>query len=571
MRYLLIAAVLVAPSARADGVDDAVHAEMAKRQIHGLSIAIVDHGKIVRATGYGTIEQGGAAITPDTLFQAGSISKSVSALAALHFVDKGKLGLDDDVDAKLVGWHLPKSILTDIRKITLRHILSHTAGLTVHGFPGYAVGDRVPTLEQVLDGVKPANTPPIRVDVMPGMMWRYSGGGYTIMQKLLTDVVGAPFPKLMQDAVLGPAGMTHSTYAQPLPADKAKLTATGYYDPHTKVPGRWHVYPEMAAAGLWTTPSDLVQFGLELGKAYAGKSSIISGATAKRMMSIERDGDGLGVFIEGEGRALHVGHNGRDEGFDAFFVFYPETGQGVAIMINANDNSRATGRIVDAVKVAYDWPDKPAPHPAPVAVDRATLEKLAGSYEFTNNDVMHVDVVDGKLTRFSDGMPDAELVSLAPDRFQDGPVEMRFVTVDGKVTGLECDPERQDAFIASHRATTSRACQSRGPRCSVHDEGRGRHQGTRCEPQGCTRARGVHEACARRFRRWISAAREAARTHLRRWLAARNRTAWRQGLARRGLQAGSRTRLHRRLRDRRQCGHGLRHIRRLGDHMPTSS
>ena len=438
MRYLaVVAALLFAPSARADGVDDAIHAEMGKRQIHGLSIAIVDHGKIVRATGYGSIEVGGAAITAETLFQAGSISKSVSALAALHFVDKGKLGLDDDVDAKLVGWHLPKSILTDIRKVTLRRILSHTAGLTVHGFPGYAVDAPKPTLVQVLDGVKPANTPPIRVDVLPGVLWRYSGGGYTIMQKLLTDVVGVPFPKLMQDTVLGPAGMTHSTYAQPLPADKAKLTATGYYDPRTKVPGRWHVYPEMAAAGLWTTPSDLVQFGLELGKAYAGTSSIISGATGKRMMSVERDGDGLGVFIEGEGRTLHVGHNGRDEGFDAFFVFYPETGQGVAIMINANDNSRAIPRIVDAVEVAYDWPDKPAPKPASVAVDRATLDKLAGSYEFTNNNVMHLDVADGKLTRFSDGMPDADLVPLAPDRFQDGNVEIRFVTVDGKVTSLQ--------------------------------------------------------------------------------------------------------------------------------------
>ncbi|HEV7554061.1 MAG TPA: serine hydrolase domain-containing protein, partial [Kofleriaceae bacterium] len=438
MRYLLIAAAtLASPSVRADGVDDAVHAEMAKRQIHGLSIAVVDHGKIVRATGFGSIEVGGAAVTPDTLFQAGSISKSVSALAALHFVDSGKLALDDDVDAKLVGWHLPKSILTDIRKVTLRRILSHTAGLTVHGFPGYAVDEPKPTLVQVLDGVKPANTAPIRVDVLPGVMWRYSGGGYTIMQKLLTDVVGVPFPKLMQDTVLGPAGMTHSSYAQPLPADQAKLTATGYEDPHTKVAGRWHIYPEMAAAGLWTTPSDLVRFGLELGKAYAGTSSIISGATGKRMMSVERDGDGLGVFVHGEGRKLQVGHDGRDEGFDAFFVFYPETGQGLAIMINANDSSGAVRRIIDAVEVAYDWPDKPAPKPAAVAVDRAALDKVAGSYEFHNNDVIHLDVVDGKLTHFSDGLPDSDLIPLAADRFQDREIVFHFVGDAGKVTGLE--------------------------------------------------------------------------------------------------------------------------------------
>jgi CubicO group peptidase (beta-lactamase class C family) len=204
-------------SAQADNVDDFVAAQMRDHGIVGLSLAIIDDGKIIKARGYGfTDKSGKTPITTSTLFQAGSVSKSVAALGALRLVEQGQLALDEDVNAKLQTWKVPENEFTKDEKVTLRRLLSHSAGLTVHGFPGYAVGSPVPTLVQVLDGEKPANTPAIRVDCVPGSQWRYAGGGYTVMQQLLIDVTGQPFPEFMQKSVLKPLGMAQSTYAQPL-------------------------------------------------------------------------------------------------------------------------------------------------------------------------------------------------------------------------------------------------------------------------------------------------------------------------------------------------------------------
>lgn len=191
-------------------------------------------------------EKGGKTpVTTATLFQAGSISKPVSALGSLRLVEQGKLALDEDVNARLSSWKVPENEFTKAKKATLRGLLSHTAGFTVHGFLGYATDEPVPSLVQVLGGAKPANSSPIRVDVMPGSQWRYSGGGYTVMQQLVVDVTDKPFPQFMQESVLGPLGMTESTFEQPPPAPKEKLMATGHSLDRSLIKGRWHIYPEI--------------------------------------------------------------------------------------------------------------------------------------------------------------------------------------------------------------------------------------------------------------------------------------------------------------------------------------
>lgn len=440
---LLAVASLSSVPARADRIDDVIQTEMKKRNIPGLSLAVVQDGKIVKATGYGTTELGGTTpVAATTLFQAGSISKPVSALAALRMVERGQLALDEDVNVRLVGWKVPDTELTRDNKVTLRRILSHTAGLTVHGFPGYAVGEPVPTLVQILDGEKPANTAPIRVDVVPGTIQRYSGGGYIVLQKLMGDVTKRPFPELMRKLVLEPAGMTHSTYAQPLPLDRAAATASGFYADRSPVPGRWHVYPEMSAAGLWTTPSDLAMFAIEVQRALAGKSrKVVSPAMARRFVTEEKEHAGLGIFLEGTGRTLRFSHNGRDEGFDAFLVACAETGQAAAIMINANDNSRAAQRILDAIAREYRWPADGQPQPAApaaVAVAPAALERYAGRYEFSNNNMWTFMVHEGRLYTQADGLPDDELVPVAADRFRttDGALEIAFLGDAGATTGF---------------------------------------------------------------------------------------------------------------------------------------
>jgi CubicO group peptidase (beta-lactamase class C family) len=344
-------------AARADDVDEAVAAEMRDHQITGLSLAVIDRGEIVKAKGYGSTDRAGTnAVTPETLFQAGSVSKSLAALGALWLVEQGKLSLDDDVNLRLRTWKVPENEFTSEKKVTLREILSHTAGFTVHGFRGYAAGEPLPTLVQVLDGLPPANNKPIRVDLTPKKTWRYSGGGYIVMQQLVLDVTGRAFPDFMEETVLKPLGMTNSSYAQPLPPERAARMATGYGELRLAVDGGAHVYPEMAAAGLWTTPSDLARFAISIQLAAAGKSNpVISHRMTLRMLTDQKNGDGLGVFLIGLAGRLWFYHSGRNDGFDAEVRAGVETGQGVVVMINANDNSGVVGRLERAVARHYGW------------------------------------------------------------------------------------------------------------------------------------------------------------------------------------------------------------------------
>jgi CubicO group peptidase (beta-lactamase class C family) len=372
-------------SANADTLDDFINVQLAQHHVPGLSLAIIEGGKIVRAQGYGVVDKvSKAPVTPSTLFQAGSISKSVSALGALSLVEKGAFALDEDVNAKLTTWKVPENEFTKQKRVTLRAVLSHSAGLTVHGFGGYAVDAPLPTLVQILDGEKPANSPAIRVDILPGSQWRYSGGGYTVMQQMMIDATGAAFPQIMQKTVLDPLGMTSSSYEQPLPSDKAQTAATGYSDDGKAVPGRWHVYPEMAAAGLWTTPSDLCRFVIGVQKARSGaKNSVISQAMTKQMLTIQKNNDGLGVFLDGKGRDLRFSHNGRDEGFDAFMVGYAEKGRGAVIMMNANNDSPMASRILGEIAQEYKWRDYPIPpvyKPIPDKEPKVT-ERLKAFYQ----------------------------------------------------------------------------------------------------------------------------------------------------------------------------------------------
>ena len=238
-------------------------------------------------------------MTLDTLFQAGSISKPVTAMAALRLVEAGRWSLDDPINDRLVSWKLPANDLQKDQHVTLRRLLSHNAGTTVHGFPGYAVGAPVPTVVQVLDGEPPANTAPGPRGLVPGSKVRYSGGGTTIVQLMMTDQLKKPFPEIMAETVLGPLGMTHSSYEQPLPAERAAMTASGTRRGGQVVEGRWHIYPEMAAAGLWTTPSDLAKVAIEVSLAHAGKSSrVLSQAMTRQMLTPQAEDFGLGFAVD---------------------------------------------------------------------------------------------------------------------------------------------------------------------------------------------------------------------------------------------------------------------------------
>ena len=454
-RIVPLLLLLAAPSARLhaqasrlDSVDTFVRAQMAQRHIAGLSLAVIQDGRIVLARGYGVADETTRdPVTPATLFQAGSISKPVSALGALHLVEAGRLSLDADVNAVLTTWKVPDNAFTATERVTLRRILSHSAGLTVHGFPGYDVRDPRPTLVQVLDGAAPANTAPIRVDTTPGAIWRYSGGGLTVMQQLLIEVTGTPFPRFMRETVLDPIGMASSSFEQPLPPARAALTASGYYADRSPVRGRWHVYPEMAAAGLWTTATDLARFAIEIQQTLAGRGhGVISPAMARQYVTVQKGPSGLGIIVQGNGSALSFNHGGRDEGFDAQLVAFAETGQGAAIMINANDNSRFMSRVLGFIARAYGWPQDGSDDGAPAAVrgarlDPARLAGYAGYYEMLENQMITlVPNQDGTgLETLADGLPDETFLAIDSLRFGSAERGIRVVFVPdprGVVTGV---------------------------------------------------------------------------------------------------------------------------------------
>lgn len=323
---------------------------MATLKVPGLSMAVIDDYGIAWTRTYGVTDTGSnKPVSMTTLFQAGSISKPVAATGALVLVEQGKLSLDQDVNLKLKSWKVPENDFTKTEKVTLRRLMSHTAGLTVHGFPGYDVDAPIPTLVQIFNGEKPANTAPIRVDIVPGTEERYSGGGITIEQQLVIDVTGKSFPEFMHETVFEKIGMKDSSYEQPLPPAWAARTAGGTAVDGKVVHGRWHVYPEMAAAGLWTTPTDLAKFAIEIALSKQGKANhVLSEKMTNEMLTPVMDDAGLGFFLEKENPG-QFGHNGADEGFQAMLEMNAQTGKGLAIMANSDADSSSPASSLKAL------------------------------------------------------------------------------------------------------------------------------------------------------------------------------------------------------------------------------
>ena len=404
---LLPPVIIIGQPAQAMNIAD----RMKHYNVPGVSIAFFGEGRILWTRTFGFADAASKKpVSVETLFQAASISKPVSALAALRLVQDGTLSLDEDVNVKLRTWKVPENEFTKDDKVTLRRILSHSAGLTVHGFPGYASDEPVPTIVQILNGEKPANSPPIRVDTVPGTIWRYSGGGYVVMQALLGDVTGKPFPEIVSDLVLRPAGMTHSTYEQPLPKNLWPSAATPYRGNGEPVKGGWHTYPEMAPAGLWTTPSDLALLAIEVQKEYAGKSNkILSQAMVRQMLTHQKDEWGLGFGLESPGHAPRFGHNGANEGFQCDLQAYTESSEGVAIMTNSDNGGQAMGEILRAISKEYNWPDfRPKEHKV-IALDPKVFNAYAGRYQLAPDFILTFTREGDHFFTQATGQPKAEI------------------------------------------------------------------------------------------------------------------------------------------------------------------
>ncbi len=367
---------------------------MEHHRVPGVSVAVIDGGEIAWARAYGMADLASRRpVTTETRFQAASISKPIAALGALALVDDGRLELDAPVNASLRRWTVPENDLTEASPVTLRHLLSHTAGLTQHGFPGYAAGEPVPTPVGVLEGE--GNTPPVRVDLEPGSAWRYSGGGYVVAQVLIEDASGEPFPEYMRRRVLGPLGMDDTGFEQPLPADLAERAATGHTGDGSPLDGRFHTYPELAAAGLWTTPTDLARALLALQDAAAGGDHPVLSARMVRAMLTPGEGNwGLGPwFSESHAR---IGHGGSNEGFRCEMTAFLDGGRGAVIMTNADSGGVLAREILLSIAREYGWAE-PRPETRDVAdLGDGELSEIAGVYRGGPGEI-RVRVLDGML------------------------------------------------------------------------------------------------------------------------------------------------------------------------------
>jgi len=369
-------------------------------KVSGVGIAFVDQGEVAWARGYGyhsfdSVKK----VTPNTMFQAASISKPLAALGALSLVEDSLLMLDRNVNRYLKSWQVPENRFTDSASVTLRRLMTHTAGLTVHGFPGYQVDETVPSVTDVLSGSGAANTGAVYPDTIPGRLWRYSGGGYTVMQLMMEEAAGKNFAQIMRERVLEPLSMDNSTYRQPLPEKYRKQASIAHNENGDPVEGKWHVYPEQAAAGLWTTPSDLGRYIIEVQRSLQGESDrVISQSMAREMLTRHLGDQGLGPALYGEGDSLAFSHGGANAGYRCQFFAFAKKGQGVAIMTNSDRGSDLISELLRSFSRVYGWSVFTTGTKEKLHMTEEELVSFAGKYRLNEDLVVSIRPGQGYLS-----------------------------------------------------------------------------------------------------------------------------------------------------------------------------
>lgn len=410
-------------------------------KVPGVSIAILENGKIKWAKGFGYANtESGSKVDTNTLFQAGSISKPVAALSVLKLVENDSLELNKDVNYYLKNWQVPENKFTETEKVTLERLLTHTAGVTVHGFPGYQQTDNFPDIIDVLNGK--GNTEKIEVDTIPGSIWRYSGGGYTVMEKVVEDVSGLSFEEYMSKNILLPIGMKNSTYQQPITKEFECNISAAYDEKGELIQGLWHNYPEQAAAGLWTTPSDLALYCMEIQDILKGKKDgVLTKESIERMLTKHKNDWGLGPSLQYEKDSLMFVHGGKNAGFTNNMLAYAYRGNAVIVMTNADNGGKLISEILNSVSKYYNWAISQFKTVEVIEIPVAALEPFVGKYEFKEqNMILEVQIKGNNLFLPNTPIGDLDLIPLTETKFIDlesGTV-IEFL-VDEKVKGFMVD------------------------------------------------------------------------------------------------------------------------------------
>ncbi len=345
------------------------------RDLHvpGVSIAFIDHGRIAWTRAYGVADvDSGRPVTPATLFQVASISKSVAAVATV----KSRIDLDADVNTRLRAWHVPDGPLTAQHPVTVRGLLSHTAGVSGDDLFGYAAAEPCPALPQVLAKIE--------IKSVPGSRYAYSSLGYAVLQQVLVDTTGRPFDALARTTVLAPLGMRDSLFVSMLPAALAPRAAKGHGVDGTPIAGGWHCYPEEAAAGLWTTASDLARFAIALQDRVQTRHAFLTRQQRDTLFTPVRNDYGLGFQLDHGGKEPAFHHSGSNAGYKALLWAYARTGQGAVILTNGDYGTPLIAELMRAIAAEYGWEDWRPIERVAVPADTALFDRYVGSYAVSN-------------------------------------------------------------------------------------------------------------------------------------------------------------------------------------------
>ncbi|WP_396268874.1 serine hydrolase [Ideonella sp.] len=441
-------------------------------RVPGLSIAVIEDYRIVWAKGYGVMaaDAGDAPVTTATLFQAGSVSKPIAALAVLREVESERFDLDADVNSYLRSWKLPDADPSSKGKVTLRDLLGHTAGITPGGFAGYSRDASLPTMQQILEGVPPASNRAARRASAPGAAVSYSGLGYTILQLALMERLGKPFEDIIKASVFDPVGMRDSTFQSKLPDALAARAARGHRTSGEAIPGGWYVHPESAAAGLWTTASDLALLWTEVAKSSAGRSDrLLSRDKTREMLSQHRDQMGLGFVVrpgEAHGRFAHFGGN---QGYRSHVEMFTSTGQGIVVMTNSDAGQLLTALLVRRVAQVHGWPvteqrplslastdaifaqvDQARSARTRVNVEERLLKRYVGRYELAPGLEFEVTLAAGHLEVRLGDQPRFPAYAESEAKFY-------FEVVDAQISFVLTDEGRVSALILHQGGRDQRA------------------------------------------------------------------------------------------------------------------
>ncbi len=351
-------------------------------KINGLSIAVIKNYKIEWARGYGWADSlENKSVNTSTLFQAASISKSLNGLGILKLVQDKRLDLNNDINNYLHSWKFPYDSISNGKKITISNLLSHTGGINVSGFDGYTKTDSLPTILQILNGGKPANSDGVKSIFEPNLKYKYSGGGTTISQLIIEDITGKSYADYMENNILKPIGMKNSFYTDTSSENKLNLLATGY-NGDKEVKMKYHIYPEKAAAGLWTNPTELAKFVIETQKSLLGKSNkILNQEMTKLMLTPYVDNScALGVFIEDKDGIKYFRHGGVNEGFTSLYFGSVVNGNGAVVMCNSTDKT-ILYEIINSIATVYKWQNYYQPVVKKIVkIDNGELSKYVGKY-----------------------------------------------------------------------------------------------------------------------------------------------------------------------------------------------